>query len=465
MLAKQGIHIKDSAFLDPNEEGLLYQLLKAAEKIEERRQKREQEGGGGGGGEDEEDDFGTAMFDVGLLAELLSRPTVFSIDDLGRSELMRRLLESDDDLAKSLLTPDQMDSVIAALMQSGSKGAQETATLRRRRLQLLEEARRMKDAAEKAKRDAEAAANNQPAVEENKDTFDLTEVALPEKEPQPEEVRQKTPSRPTSGAPSHGELVNDMDRIISPIERPSSKGKKPPPPPFVLRPDEISEAQRREQELLFQQFEEFVAEQESQVVYKVTFHEYSPEQLEAFFRKLHLGPQQQALLRGRAPLASNISLDGGTYHQLPTISRPTKTTVGFQFGSSMPRVTTDQVSVPVKVAPVKLFTLTAQDDIQGAIRENFHSYLDDRSYQMALRQRSELPAQRTIPEEMRDPMERGSHLPPTDSQKRVGRGFNFSKPEPTPESQAEEKANASSTPPIPPLTSGKTLPPLTKRNP
>lgn len=401
VLSKNGITLPEALLDSDAGEVILYQLLRATEaKLK-----------GSPGGDILEGLQGASWMDLLLqgslgdgalgnskdvlarLAALLGQADGFSLDDLAKSALMNSLLSAgDDNSAMMNLSSDQLQGIMAALGTGATRRVMETESMRQRRLKVLnallaqQEAARKREAAEARRKLLEEFANVKSPTTPP-DTFGLTEL-------QPiassSHLRRSAGWRPPSGGwPSDGGGGGDTSptlrgQRIHTMGDSSTQSKgsaflptavmtsldlagRPAVPPLLA-------AERREQERLFAEFEAYWADRLSHGgLYRLAISTYTEEQLEEFFAHLNLGPRQRSLLRGRAPLASSTSLVGGTMHQ-----NMKKGLASNSRGGTASQPSTSPL--PMVAAPVKLFTLTSEPSLAGALRNSYLSYMEDRAY-------------------------------------------------------------------------------------
>lgn len=379
LLKARGLHIADAAFTDPNEEVLLFQLLKMTERIAAQKRAEHPDM------TDEEmmEDIGVADFDTALLAKVFAKPKTYSLDDLQRSELMQLLLAMGDGEGGSTLTASQLGDILSALIRP-PRSPPETTSMRRRRQKMIEQAMRLLNELKAAESERRRLAREEARRNSKKQSFNLAKSVVKPLTPPPSPPSLKRPiislKHQHDGGDDAGLLLNTAFLPKPPASKPASYQRRLTPLEGL---DELTRAQRRELDRLFCKLEEYTMAQASQQGrYKLSaITEYTLEQLEAFFNHLHLGPQQKALLLGRAPLAAPTSLVGGTLHQqLDGHSGPR---VAFRFGGGsvgLTGVVDPGVTPMFRANPVKLFTLTTAESLEGAMLESYWNYMDDRRF-------------------------------------------------------------------------------------
>ena len=489
VLGAKGICLPLHVFDDPAEQVLLYELL----RLTKESQARGGAGvGGGGRGEDglfnfgDDEDSGEKT-DLSHLAALLAQSATFNLDGLDDSALMRRLLGEGVRETSRFLSPHQLQSILLALAQgqeaaSGGGGpAAETESMRSRRLRLLHilEERRAREQQEQSNAEANDALAQPPSTvgDEAAEVAPVpahpptlsSSLPFPRPDSEPSLPALSVHGSDASAAPGHAahKTPAPPPARASPAESP----KSPEDAEWVLSP--ATAAERREQERLFRELEAYWTDRVSQRGrYRVHLIEYTKEQLDEFFAHLHLGSRQRALLRGRAPLAAATSLVGGTLHEdtsSPTSLKPggpPERTNGGHRASVSGTASSPAPHVPLAAAPVKLFTLTTEASLDGALRESYLSYLNDRAFSTtttkddAVRKTEKvaLTALRgpTAPASGRRPLQQ-SGLPPLSQSDRLGKksstvGAN--------QDLAARPSAAVSAAPLPPSSSSKILPAL-----
>ncbi|KAG5491006.1 hypothetical protein JIQ42_00894 [Leishmania sp. Namibia] len=419
VLGAKGINVPLDIPDNPAEQMLLYDLLRLAEKEEG----VSDQGNGRSGSDDYYDldgEVGAAGNRSGLAA-LLTQLRSFTLDDLANSDLMRRLVGEGEaeGVASHHLSPQQMQDVLIALMNARRGGAragaghagQESAQERRLRLlRMLDEQRTRQQ-----QRHEDSAAADSVGAPLTEETFGLTEVLPSPPRPPSSKARQdsalsanfrkytasphphstQTPPLPDTGSPLLGfscgslEVPRRKDATSRESSAPSSLRLSANSMGWKISPTTLAE--RKELERLFRELEAYWADRASHGGrFRVDIVDYTPEQLEEFFAHLHLGPRQRALLRGRAPLAAATSLVGGTMHQDGSHSafKDRVAEVGQQHHShaacGQPADSLIRSPPPFAPAPVKLFTLTTEGSLDGALRRSYQSYLEDKAFAEAL---------------------------------------------------------------------------------
>ncbi|KAG5466714.1 hypothetical protein LSCM1_00887 [Leishmania martiniquensis] len=421
LLKTKGVDVPLEIPGDPAEQMLLYDLLLLAEKEEGVGDQGNSRRDSGDYYRLEDGEAGGAGNKSGLAA-LLTQLRSFTLDDLANSDLMRRLLEENEaeGAASHHLTPQAMQDVLMALVNERRRGGahagagapgQESAQERRLRvLRMLEEQRNRR---QQSRQDSAAAGSEADQLTE--ETFGLTEVAPSPPRPPSSKARQESaspanlrkytasqrphsaqaPPLPDTGTPLPGFACASLDvpRRIDATSRESSA-----PSTMSLSANSIAWrispttlAERKELERLFRELEAYWADRASHGGrFRVDIVDYTPEQLEEFFAHLHLGPRQCALLRGRAPLAPATSLVGGTLHQdgsLSTSKAGAAAAAQKHDGhatSGQPAHSLIRSPQALAPAPVKLFTLTTEGSLDGALRLSYQSYLADKAFVEAL---------------------------------------------------------------------------------
>ncbi|AYU82932.1 hypothetical protein LdCL_350018200 [Leishmania donovani] len=421
VLEAQGIHLPPHMLEDPAEQMLLYDFLRLAE---ERERAVDQSNYRGGSDDDyhlEDGEAGDAG-NLSRLAALMAKLQGFTLDDLANSSLMRRLLgESEAEGAGNRhLTPQQVQDILTALTKGqraggarADSGRAEQESVRERRLRLLRMLEDNRGLQQQRREDSAAPGPTESPL--TKETFGLTEVPPP-------------PPRPPSskGPPKSASPTNLPKYIASPhppsVQSPPSFAKSSSHIGFSCESLDLPErqkapsressaassarlfansiawkispttlAERKELERLFRELEAYWADRASQGGrFRVDIIDYTPEQLEEFFTHLHLGPRQRALLRGRAPLAAATSLVGGAMHQdgscsafKGAVAAPAQRQHGHT-GCGQPAHSLVPSPTPLAPAPVKLFTLTTEDSLDGALRRSYQSYMEDKLFSEAL---------------------------------------------------------------------------------
>ncbi|KAG5492545.1 hypothetical protein JKF63_01123 [Porcisia hertigi] len=407
VLKEKGIILPSQFSDDPNQERILYNLLRLAEKSEESGEDffhlADGEGGDGSG--------------LSALATLLAQLQTLSLDELANTSLMRRLLGEGEEggAGTRQLTQEQMRDVLMALLKEQQKvgdhkntGRAEPESVRDRRLRLL----RMLEERRALQSGKKGSVDDLPTEE----TFGLTEVFSPPfRPPSPKGLGESSVptslpmymplSRPQSARPPISASMNTSSPGFSvhalqvPRNNEVSSGNSSAASTVRLTTNSIlwkisptTLAERKEMERLFRELEAYWADRTSYSGrFRVDIVDYTPEQLEEFFAHLHLGPRQRALLRGRAPLAAGTSLVGGTMHQgdFPMASENGVTTAGARqehghAASGKPASSLVPSPPLLTPAPVKLFTLTTKDSLDKALSSSYQSYLQDKAFTEAL---------------------------------------------------------------------------------
>ncbi|KPI86902.1 hypothetical protein ABL78_4036 [Leptomonas seymouri] len=403
VLGAKGICLPQNMFDDPAERVLLYELLRLT-KESEARGGDGVAGGPGLAGLFNIDGEGSGGADLSRLAALLSQSAAFNLEALNDSALMRRLLGEDGDGSKLFLSPHQLQGVLLALVKGQHPGGGdevdapiETEGMRRRRLYLL----RMLE--ERRAREEQLKQQKQSKEDAHEGTLPPTEraerVRIPAKSPTPN--LSASNSRPGFGRPQSSSGIQEESVRELYTDGLSVRALKiPSPPPTkgrLLSPQNLSDssnwvlspttaAERRELERLFHELEAYWAYRLShRGRYRVHLTEYTKEQLEEFFAHLHLGSRQRALLRGRAPLAGATSLVGGTLHQDTARADTQDPNAGCGVGSASAAARATVSAPPLAAAPVKLFTLTTEASLDGALRESYVNYLNDKAFSESCR--------------------------------------------------------------------------------
>ncbi|KPA86039.1 hypothetical protein ABB37_00312 [Leptomonas pyrrhocoris] len=409
VLGAKGICLPPPMFDIPAEQVLLYELLRLTRE-------NEAKGGGGtggggtggggtGGGGTGGGPSGEGLFNVGegegsggtdlsRLAALLAQSTAFNLAGLDDSALMRRLLGEDGDESGQALSPHQLQIILLALAQgqrrAGGAATIETEGMRRRRLYLLRMLEEQQERERQSKEDAGGAALL-PAGAAAEAADSAPRPAKPSPAPPTAPPPYSAPGRYLRPSAQDGSAyLASMGREM----QLATRIPLPPPPraklsgprsstedgEWVLSP--ATAAERRELERLFRELEAYWADRVSQRGrYRVHIVEYTKEQLEEFFAHLHLGSRQRALLRGRAPLAAATSLVGGTLHQDTPRTGPLETSASRRESGVSATVPAAAAAVsPFTAAPVKLFTLTTEASLDGALRESYQSYFSDKVF-------------------------------------------------------------------------------------
>ncbi|CBZ30682.1 conserved hypothetical protein [Leishmania mexicana MHOM/GT/2001/U1103] len=421
VLEAQGIHLPPHVLDDPAEQMLLYDFLRLAEAREGGADQSNYRGGSDDDYHLEDGEAGDTG-NLSRLAALMAKLQGFTLDDLENSSLMRRLLgESEAEGAVNRnLTPQQVQDILAALTKGKGPGGaraeagraeQESARERRLRLlRMLEENRALQ---QQRREDAAAAGPTESLL--TKETFGLTEVPPPPPRPPSSKRPPKSTSStnhlkpialsqppsaqsPPSFAQSSSHIGFSYESLNLPERRrvPSRESSAASTARLVVNPvawkiSPTTLAERKELERLFRELEAYWADRASQGGrFRVDIIDYTPEQLEEFFTHLHLGPRQRALLRGRAPLAAATSLVGGAMHQDGSCSafkRDVAAAAQRQHshaGCGQPTHSLIPSPTPLAPAPVKLFTLTTEDSLDGALRHSYQSYMEDKIFSEAL---------------------------------------------------------------------------------
>ncbi|CAJ1034598.1 hypothetical protein, conserved [Leishmania lindenbergi] len=421
MLEEKGIQLPPDMLDDPAEQVLLYEFLRLAEG---------REGGGDqgsclSGSEDYyhlEDGEGGDAGNLSRLSALLAQVQGLTLDDLANSTLMRRLLEESEaeGAPRHHITPQQVQDILMALIKMqrpgdarADVGRTEQKSVRERRLELLRMLEKQRALQQQGHKESAATGLSDNSL--TKATFGLTEVPPPfprppsSKGPQGSTSFTKLPKFAASPHPHDAQSIpsfatSSPQRDLSceslglpERKTPTSRESSAPSTArlfansmaWKILPTTLAE--RKELERLFRELEAYWADRVSQGGrFRVDIIDYTPEQLEEFFAHLHLGPRQRALLRGRAPLAGATSLVGGTMHQDGshlTYSDGVAVAAQQQHGhgacgqsapSRMP------LPPPLAPAPVKLFTLTTENTLEGALRCSYQSYLKDKAFSEAL---------------------------------------------------------------------------------
>ncbi|CAG9582484.1 conserved hypothetical protein [Leishmania major strain Friedlin] len=421
VLEAQGIHLPPHMLEDPAEQMLLYDFLRLAE---ERERAGDQSNYRGGSDDDYHLEDGEAgdTDNLSRLAGLVAKLQGFTLDDLANSSLMRRLLgESEAEGAVNRhLTPQQVQDILTALTKGqraggarADAGRAEQESVRERRLRLLRMLEENRALQQQRREDSAASGPKESPL--TKETFDLTEVPqppprpLPSKEPPKPASPTNLPKRIASPHPPSAQSPPSFAKSGSPIgfscasldlpERQKASSRESSAVssarllanPIAWKISPTTLAERKELERLFRELEAYWADRASQGGrFRVDIVDYTPEQLEEFFAHLHLGPRQRALLRGRAPLAAATSLVGGAMHQdgsclafKAAVAAPAQQQHGHA-GCGQPAHSLVPSPTPLAPAPVKLFTLTTEGSLDGALRRSYQSYMEDKLFSEAL---------------------------------------------------------------------------------
>ncbi|GET92635.1 hypothetical protein, conserved [Leishmania tarentolae] len=418
VLEAQGVHLPPEVLNNPEEEVLVYDLLQLMEEKERGVHKRNYRGSS-------DDDYnleGGEAGDAGRLSrllELLAKLKGFTMDDLANSSLMQRLLgESEaEGSANHHLTPQQMQDILTALIKGQRPGSargdagREKESIGERRLRLLRMLEENRALQKQSGKDSAAPGSAEGAL--TKETFGLTEVPPscllsskgPEKSTSPTKLPRYTDSPhlpsaqlPPSFAKGDSSVGFSCESLHLPERQKVTSRVSSAASSAQLRANSIAwkispstVAERKELERLFRELETYWADRASHGGrFRVDIIDYTSEQLEEFFNHLHLGPRQRALLRGRAPLAAATSLVGGTMHQdrLRSVIQGSAGEAGQQqyghAGRGKPVHSLTSSPTSFAPAPVKLFTLTTEDSLDGALCHSYQSYMEDKLFSEAL---------------------------------------------------------------------------------
>ncbi|KAH9597413.1 hypothetical protein LSM04_004291 [Trypanosoma melophagium] len=298
-----------------------------------------------------------------LLLRRMMQGAGIALDELSEEEFLRIMLGEDDQLLGAHGSAADRNSVLAALRKQKSRHPPETAYARRRREmqeQLIREQERAAARAARKREKKRSRRRNKGDEEAPSPTSDIADSVQRDVERQQQRLKQEKQKQEeellvgSSDSDSLAGLWTSTRRSV--ISPPPVLPGLPQPHPFLPSPS------------LPRLFgppitSEIICDTAPEV------HLHSEEKLEMFYRNI----RKDQPFKGRAPLAPQTSIRGGTYHQMSLVRA--RLGRGQQQGEMAEEETQQR-----QCAPVKLFSLTTKTSFAEALRESLQRYLDDKTY-------------------------------------------------------------------------------------